>query len=144
MTRIFAGRSKYGNRSCYSMNGRKCRSTLEASICTMLELREKANEMKILKYEQHIHYRFHGIKVGEYWPDFTVRMADGEIRFFEAKGAEKEVWPWKLNIWRIGGPATLEIWKGDWKRYRQHEVVMPVMPGLFTDHAHVFGKLGEA
>lgn len=146
-SRFFKGRkgrgpSKFGNRSNKGLDGHTYHSALEAAVANMLFADQRAGLLFVIKRQQHIHIFSHGIKIGEYWPDFVVRDAkSGEIYWVEAKGFEKPDWHWKLNLWRAGGPGRLFIYKGTWRRPHLDEIVMPVSLCAHVDAAQVMGKL---
>lgn len=110
-------------------------SALEASVCEILVLRERAGEIRNIKYQATVHLAY-GIKWRVDW-SFEEKLIDRETistpdmfnwmpKYAEAKGVETVDYKLKLRMWREGcGPAPLEIWKGSASRPMLVEVVHP-------------------
>lgn len=135
------GKNKYGNRTTAGLDGYRYHSALEASVANVLFAQERLQELTVVKRQQHIFLYSFGIKVCEYWPDFTVRLPDGEIAWIEAKGKENPDWRIKLNLWRAGGPGKLHVWSGTWRHPKLKEIIIPSQVGHHVLHDQVFGKL---
>ncbi len=98
--------------------GHSHRSKLEGSVCAMLQLRVRAKEVLKVEPEQHIkicgpigHECSSKTKI-ESVVDFKLTMADGSIRYVEAKGYANEKWPMKKRLWEHNNIGVLEIWMG--------------------------------
>lgn len=146
-TRAFGKRvseNKFGNRTSKGLDGYTYHSALEAAVSNILYYRERAGELTVVKRQQHIHYYSEGVKICEYWPDFTVRLKNGEFMWVEAKGKENPDWVAKVNLWRAGGPGVLELWKGHWQRPGLADTIVPAKAGLHIRHEQVFSKLEAA
>lgn len=115
--------AKMGNTRSLCALGHSHRSKLESSVCQIIQLREKAGELKLLQVEDHVHLTDAAIL---YIPDFKVQdIASGEVFWIEAKGFADQKWPLKKKLWKFYGPGNLEIWKGDYRRPVLDEVVTP-------------------
>lgn len=105
-------------------------SKLEANVYDILKIREKSDELKIVRTQATV--RLSDAKI-IYMPDFEcVNSETGEIFFVEAKGVETDVWLLKLRLYRVYGPAPLEIWIAD-KRTKNvflREIVVPKRPKI--------------
>lgn len=111
-----------GNTRMTCALGHSHRSKLEGAVCQILQLREKAGEIKVLQVEDHIlisgWYR--------YVPDFRCELvATGEVFWVEAKGFANDRWPSTRRGWKHAGPGKLEVWKGDYKKPVLDEVIIP-------------------
>jgi hypothetical protein len=133
--------NKFGS-SKIKDSGRTYHSKLELAVNNILELRERAKEIRILKRQQHIHFYFEDEKLCEYWPDFTcIDLKTDEVFFVEAKGYETPEWLIKLKLWRAGGPGKLEIWRGSHGNPRITEIVIPKHEFGLARREQIFGKL---
>jgi hypothetical protein len=107
--------------------GHSHRSKLEGSVCQILQLRQKAGELKIVQVEDHVYLtraRIH------YVPDFKCKdLASGEFFWVEAKGFANDRWPMKKKLWKFYGPGALEIWKGTHQRPMLDETIVPNLEG---------------
>lgn len=123
------------------LDGRTYHSAFEAQVSNIYMADSLAGKITVIKQQQHIHLFSGDVKLCEYWPDFTIRDANGEVYWAEAKGHETTDWLIKLNLWRAGGPGRLDVWRGDWRRPRLVERIIPANPGLHIRHDQVWGKL---
>lgn len=110
-------KNKYGNVHAMCSLNHKHRSRLEASICQILQLREKANEIKILQTEETITIcgpPGHPCpRKKTYIADFKcLDIKTGSEFRVEAKGRANDRWPTTKILWRHYGPSKLEIWGG--------------------------------
>jgi len=73
-------------------------SRLEAFHAAKLDLMIKAGEVESWERQYPIGLTSNGQKVGTYYIDFRVVMADGSIEYHEAKGMETSLWKlkWKM------------------------------------------------
>lgn len=114
--KFHATRVKYGSKSFPSK--------LEASVYQMLELREKAGEIKDIRLQHAIRF-----PCGPSWKvDFSfVDVATGETVFCEAKGVEVETYRIKKRMFSgcpvIENVGKLEVWKGHYKMPKLTEVI---------------------
>lgn len=123
---------KYGNEKTVApcAYGFSHRSKLEAAVCQVIHLREKAGEIAHVAHEVHVricgpegHECDHKRKI-ESVVDFEVRdVKTGGRVFIESKGFASPVWPIKLRLWRHYRTERLEIWGGSWQRPRLQEVI---------------------
>ena len=116
-------KNKFGARKTVCSQGHPHPSALECSVCELHILREKAGEIRNLKWQHTVHLAF-GIK----WKvDWSYELApDWTLAFSEAKGAEDRGYKLKIRMWREGcGIGPLEIWKGDARRPRLVETIVP-------------------
>jgi len=120
-------RNKYGNKRVTSLcrYGYSHRSQLERAVCDLVWIREQAGEIEHLKHEHRIALTLSKIA---YIADFMVRCTSEtkQEMFIEAKGFESARWPIIRKLWRFYGPGPLEIWKGDYRRPRLDETIIPV------------------
>jgi hypothetical protein len=130
-------RNKYGAKKTTCSLGHPHPSQLEASVCEVLILRQRAGEIRELKYQATVHLAF-GIKWKVDWEfeqrcKVTISGVCTETwwqMFAEAKGAETRDYRLKKRMWKEGcGPAPLEIWKGTAKRPVLVETVYPKEKG---------------
>lgn len=136
------GKNKF-NAIRVEYDGRSFHSKLEANVYNILVSRQNNKELKIIKYQQHIHLYSLDIKLCEYWPDFTcIDLKTNEIFWVEAKGkSDNADWRIKFNLWKAGGPGKLEMWYGDHKRPFLGETIIPIELGLHIRRDQVYGKL---
>jgi hypothetical protein len=115
-------RHKYGARKTTCALNHPHPSALEAAVCALLQLREKARDISMLKWIASVDLGY-GIR----WKcDFSFLDRDGKPTWAEAKGAEDATYKHKIKMWRNGaGPGPIEIWKGTWQRPRLVEIVTP-------------------
>lgn len=98
-------------------------SKLEGAVCQILQLREKAGELKILQVQDHVRLTLAEIL---YVPDFKCEdLSTGETIYVESKGYSDQKWPIKKKLWKFYGPAKLEIWIGDYRNPRLDEIIEP-------------------
>ena len=109
-------------------------SRLEASVCDLLALRQKAGDIRELKWQHTVHLAF-GIKWKVDW-SFEQEVRDGthdgyftfwQQRFAEAKGVEDRGFKLKLRMWKEGcGPGPLELWRGSYQRPYLDRIYFPI------------------
>jgi hypothetical protein len=118
----WGSRNKYRNVRIES-DGRSFASKLEHSVYEILKLREKAGEISDIQCQVSIRMYPFDIR----WiPDFTfVDSQTKELIYCEAKGLESDRFVVIKKIWRIIGPAKLEIWKGTCKNPKLVETIVP-------------------
>ena len=98
-------------------------SKLESSVCQMIQLREKAGELKLIQVQAKVYLT--RARIG-YIPDFLCTdLRTGGDLFVEAKGWPNDTWPIKKKLWKYYGPAPLEIWTGSHLRPVLDEVIVP-------------------
>ena len=110
---------KYNNESSLCALGHSHRSKLESSVCQILQIRERAGEIKILGAEVRClicgpegHPCDHKQKI-EYIADFQYQdVKTGNVCFAEAKGFVDHKWPIKKRLWIHYRTEKLEIWTG--------------------------------
>jgi hypothetical protein len=113
---------KMGNKPTVCALGHSHRSMLEGSVCQILQLRERAGELKLIQVEDHVlisgWYR--------YVPDFKCQdTTTGEFFWVEAKGFANDRWPSTRRGWIHAGPGKLEVWKGTHRNPKLDEVIIP-------------------
>lgn len=121
--KTFFKKNKFGAQRTLCSMAHPHPSKLEASVCELLILREKAGDIRNLKWQ-------HTVRLDKYtkWKvDWSFESSpDWVLCFAEAKGKETTDYRRKLKMWRDGlGPSSLEIWKGAWKRPFLMEIVLP-------------------
>lgn len=119
--------AKMGNQSSVCRLGHSHRSKLEAAVCVILQLRERAGEIVFVQVEAHVTLvEILGERPIVYIPDFkcmdTVRK---EFFWVEAKGYETPEWRLKRKLWMAFGPGRLEVWKGNHVNPTLHETIEP-------------------
>jgi hypothetical protein len=127
--------NKFGAKRTVCSAGHPHPSGLEASVCETLILRQRAGDIRNLKWQSTVTLAF-GIKWKVDW-EFEQKFVERDCasspnivawlqRFAEAKGAEDRGFKLKLRMWREGcGPAPLELWKGTAKRPTLVETIYP-------------------
>src|SRR5271165_2940629 len=84
---------KFGNDiSSLCALGHSHASKLETAVCQMIQLREKAGEIKLVQIQCKVYLTRANLG---YIPDFKCVDNTGQIQFWEAKGFEDQLWPWK-------------------------------------------------
>jgi hypothetical protein len=117
------GWNKFGAKKTLCSAGHPHPSGLECSVCEILLVRQRAGDIRNLKWQHTVHLAF-GIKWKVDWS--FERGPDWMLVFAEAKGAEDRGYKLKLRMWREGcGPAPLEIWKGNARRPMLVETIYP-------------------
>ena len=115
-------KSKYGN-SRIKDGDRSFGSKLERTVFEILLLRQKAGEIIEVKCQPHVTLDPIGWKC---IPDYSFVWTDtGKLFYCEAKGCEVDRWLATKALWKIFGPAPMEIWVGDWKKPFLKEVIKP-------------------
>lgn len=118
-------RNKYGNQTKLPpcKYGYKHRSMLELAVCEQVWLREQAKELQHIRHEVSVYL---SEARHRYIADFKVLdLKTGQEKFIEAKGYEGGRWKDSLRLYRVYGPAPLEIWKGHWRHPVHTETVIP-------------------
>jgi len=111
---------KYGNKKIQN-DGHSFSSKLEASVYTLLKIREVAGEIEILQCQDHIYLTEARIL---YIADFKcIHKTSKEEFWVEAKGYETPEWRIKLRLWKHYGPGKLEIYKGSHIRPYLYETI---------------------
>ena len=114
---------KFKNQRSTCELGHSHRSQLEASVCQILQLREKAGELKIVQVEDHVYLS--KARIG-YIPDFKCQYTStSEYFWVEAKGFANDRWPIKKKLWKFYGPGSLEIWMGKHTNPQLVETIIP-------------------
>lgn len=103
--------------------GRSFRSKGEKTLFQLLELREKAKEIRDIKQEVRVVLAAQNVNYYADFSAFDVKL--GEQVWFEFKGCWIEPWPTKLNLWRAWGPGRLEVYERGKDYPRLMEVVIP-------------------
>jgi hypothetical protein len=119
----FQKKHKFGARRTFCSIGHHHPSALEASVCEILILREKAGDIRNLKYQQTVHLAY-GVK----WKiDWAFEQGPKWISSFaEAKGADTSDFKLKLRMFREGaGDGPLELWRGTHKRPYLEKIIIP-------------------
>jgi len=100
--------NKYGNRQTSSADGHHFSSKFECAVYQYLRFLEKADEIKILKFQDNILMTDADIL---YIPDFKIfdNHLNEEV-WVEAKGFPTPVWQMKKRIWRWYGAGLLRIY----------------------------------
>lgn len=115
--------NKFGARKTLCSQGHPHPSALEASVCEILVLRQKAGDIRNLKY-QHTATLAFGVKWKIDWS--FEQSPDWHLRFAEAKGQDTREFKLKLRMWVGGcGAGPLELWRGDHRRPRLDRVYVP-------------------
>lgn len=93
-------------------------SKLEAAVHMLLTIREKAGEISDIRRQQSVVLQEGPPTVRIAWKvDFSfIETKTGERVYAEAKGVETADYKLKLKLWRANPPATLEIYKGSYRR----------------------------
>jgi hypothetical protein len=119
-------KNKYGARKTKCALGHNHPSALEASVCQTLQLRQRAGDIKNIKYIATVHLAF-----GVRWKvdfSFEQRLKDDTwvMTWCEAKGFNTADFKIKLKMWREGaGPGPLELWKGSARAPKLVEIIIP-------------------
>lgn len=121
-------RAKFGNTTTVGCHyGFSHRSKLEAAVCQLIWLREKAGEIQHLQHEVHVYLT--RARIG-YVADFKCRdVKSGGEFFVEAKGYANDRWPTIKKLYKFYGPGTLEVWTGTHRRPVLSETIVPVTQG---------------
>jgi hypothetical protein len=85
-------------------------SKLESGLFDLLKLFEASQRIKDIKVQQTIYLTEARIR---YIADFSVfDLERNELVFWEAKGVETPEWRLKLKLYKVYGPAPLNIFRG--------------------------------
>jgi hypothetical protein len=131
---------KYGAVKTVCSAGHPHPSGLECAVCEILMQRERAGDIRDLKWQCTVDLGF-----GVRWKvDWGFEQKSGQLltdplgvskskewipTYAEAKGAETKDYKLKLRMWKDGrGPAPLEIWKGSAQRPTLVETIHPKSP----------------
>jgi hypothetical protein len=100
-------------------------SKLEASVFQILQLREKAGQIKEIKRQEIVILQDGPSNRRITWRvDFSfIEVKTNQKWLCEAKGVETEVYKLKLKLYRARGTSPLEIWKGTHKAPILYEIV---------------------
>lgn len=99
-------------------------SKLESAVYDYLKRRESFGEISDIKRQQQVVLQDGPREMRITWRvDFSY-VKDGETIFVEAKGIETSDYKLKLKMWRKLRPATLEIYKGDYRNIVLAEKVL--------------------
>ncbi len=106
-----------------SLDGYSFSSKLEASVFTMIKMREVNGELKLLQVQDHIYLTKARIL---YIPDFKcLDIKTNKEIWIEAKGMQAPTWPIKKKLWKFYGPGVLEVWRGSHLRPFLDETIVP-------------------
>lgn len=118
----FGRRTKYGQKKT-ELAGQTFDSKAEATLYQELLLREKAGELENLRRQVRVSLtKSKIIYIADYCAFDTSKQKD---IYFEMKGFETDVWKIKRRLWTEYGPSELHIYKGDYRRLKLHEVIIP-------------------
>lgn len=116
--------TRYGNKVDVCRLNHSHASKLESAVCALLQLREKAGEIRDLETQCHVYLSRARIC---YIADFKCVDSRTEATLYvEAKGFANDRWPTIKKLWKSYGPGPLEIWKGSYTRPSLDEVIKPV------------------
>lgn len=102
-----SGWNKYGAKK-FELDGIKFDSKAEANAYYHLKLMERGNLINIIEIHSPVSMTLANIKCKI---DFKVKdLHTAEIYYIEVKGRSARDWIVKKNLWRVYGPARLEIW----------------------------------
>lgn len=121
---------KYGAKKTTCALNHPHPSKLEAAVCAMLQIRERAKEISELKWiaPVDLFYIVAGEQQRVRWKvDFSfIESRSGQTMWAEAKGVETADYKQRKKLWKQGaGPGPLEVWKGNAARPRIVEIVIP-------------------
>lgn len=116
------------------IGGHEFPSKLEASVYSILLLRERAGEVTDIKRQQAVRLKEKCSMCGAgpvVWKvDFSaINSKTGELFFVEAKGEETGDYIKRKKLWKADPPYRLEIWKGSWRNPVLTEVIEPKKGG---------------
>lgn len=98
-------------------------SGLEAEVCDILALRQKAGDIRNLKWQQTVELDY-GLRWKVDWS--FEQSPDWHFRLAEAKGKEDATFKHKYRMYTQGcGKWPLEMWRGTWKRPYLDKIVFP-------------------
>lgn len=111
-------KNKYGSERTNGFD-----SKLEDSVYKILRFREKAKEIHSLRCKHSVIFTDANI----HWcADFSFYEAKtDELLFCEAKGARTARYVIIEQLWRVYGPAPLQIWIGHWTSPFLSETIIP-------------------
>jgi hypothetical protein len=115
--------NKYGAKETICSAGHPHPSGLEAAVCELLILREKAGDIRNLKYQETLHLAY-GVK----WKvDWSFEQGPNWIpSFAEAKGKDTADFRLKLRMFKEGcGKGPLELWRGTHRRPYLEKMIHP-------------------
>lgn len=117
------GGNKYGNKK-QELAGRTFDSRAEASLFSLLSLRERAGEISNLAHHPGTVYLSEA-RI-RYQPDFRFTNNEtGETEWAEFKGLRTREYAIKENLWRIYGPGPLTVYVGSAARISIRERIIP-------------------
>lgn len=106
--------NKYGAKRTVCSVGHPHPSGLEASVCEILLLRQKAGDIRGLRWQHRV-----DLDYSVQWKvDWSFEQGpDWVLTFAEAKGKEDRDFKLKFRMWINGcGEGPLELWKGTHRR----------------------------
>lgn len=106
------------------VDGMSFPSKLEASVYSLLKLREHAGEIGGLERPGGVDLVLSPLGPIRYKPDF-VFSENGVVTYVEAKGAMTDRWRLIRKLWAAFGPGPLEVWKGTYLKPFIQEVIRP-------------------
>ncbi len=119
-------KTKYGNKPSLCAKGHSHRSALESNVCALIQLRERAGEVKLIQAEKKIYLS--DARIG-YICDFACEdMKTGLPLHIEAKGFANDRWPIIKKLWAAYGPSPLEIWMQNRTGPYLDELIIPKAP----------------
>ena len=113
---------KYKNAKSTDEAGRSFDSGLERSVFRILELQQRAGEIKSIRQQASVYLTDARIL---YKPDFEVEAADGSTYFVEAKGFKTAVYAIKRRLWMHYGPGPLHVYEGSAANPKLTETIIP-------------------
>lgn len=123
-------RHKFGAQKTICSLGHPHPSKLEAAVCELLQLRERAKEIADLKWIAPVDL-FYTVAGQEYHKRWKVDFSFTEVKtgiktWAEAKGAETADYKQRRDLWKQGaGPGPLEIFKGTHARPQLVQTIIP-------------------
>lgn len=131
--RRFGRRQKYGSQKV-ERDGYSFASKLEASVYSLLKLREEAGEFTQIRCQVSVYLSDARIL---FKPDFECITAGGGSVYVEAKGLETAVYRIKRRLWMAYGPGPLEVYKGSHQRPKLAEVLLPTLKAVEASEEEV-------
>lgn len=100
-------------------------SKLEQAVGQILELREKAGEIRNIRRQVPVVLQDGPRELKITWKvDFSFEdVASGRTHYAEAKGFKTEVYLLKLKLFRANPHGPCEIWEGNWRSPKMVEVI---------------------
>lgn len=133
-------RNKFNARKV-TYNGIRFDSMFECAVYKSLEAQQRAGEIRDLKVQQKVYFteakilikadfsfiRRHTAVLSVDHAGRTINTSTPKEAFTyaEAKGYETDTWKLKKRLYKVYGPAPLEIWKGTHLRPFLEETIVP-------------------